>query len=132
MPHFRVASVPYKPSKIAISIDRMVHWKRNTRPHNNGRKRPALCSRKNIRLCCLPEQYPNRSYSFSLSLICLPPHKSLLQEIKHSNKGCRFYPLPITSILFTFASLRHSRSHRGRSLNRIRVIGIAASMRHTG
>ena len=105
---------------------------KNTRPHNNGRKRPALCSRKNIRLCCLPEQYPNRSSSFRLSFICLPPHKSLLQEIKHSNKGCRFYPLPITSILFTFAPLWHSRSHRARSLNRIRVIGIAASMRHTG
>lgn len=25
---------------------------KNTRPHNNGRKRPALCSRKNISLCC--------------------------------------------------------------------------------
>lgn len=93
---------------------------------------PSIVLMCNHKFLLLTEENQNCSFSFNLSFICLPPHKSLLQEIKHSNKGCRFYPLPITSILFTFAPLWHSRSHRARSLNRIRVIGIAASMRHTG
>ena len=58
--------------------------------------------------------------------------KASCRKNRHANRRCRYYPLPITRILFTFAALRHSRSHRARSLNRIRVMVIAASMRHTG